>query len=126
MYNLNDSWRIKVEIGIVMLGVRNLAASIAFYRDRLGVAVKNQFEGFAFLDTGAVTLCLSEPLAKASGQIVGATEIVFPVERVRAAYQALQGKGVTFVNEPRNVTGSSWAANFNDPDGHKLSVFGPE
>jgi predicted enzyme related to lactoylglutathione lyase len=61
-----------------------------------------------------------------SPSIVGATEIVFAVDSVRGAYAALQKKGVTFTQEPRNVTGSQWAANFNDPDGHKLSVFGPE
>jgi len=33
---------------------------------------------------------------------------------------------VTFMNEPRPVTGDRWAANFRDPDGHLLSIFGPE
>ena len=27
---------------------------------------------------------------------------------------------------PRNVTGDQWAAKFRDPDGHLLSVYGPE
>ena len=40
--------------------------------------------------------------------------------------EALAARGVEFTHEPRNVTGPLWAANFNDPDGHKLSVFGPE
>ena len=71
-------------------------------------------------------LCLSEPLAKSSRQKIGATEVVFQVENVRAAYQALRDRGVPFFIEPRNVTGSMWAANFTDPDGHKLSIFGPE
>jgi len=114
------------QISIVMLGVRDLAQSTAFYREQLGLPVKGETPGFAFLDAGLVTLCLSEPLARASGQTVGATELVFPVENVRVAYQSLREKGVTFLNEPRNVTGPSWAANFTDPDGHKLSVFGPE
>lgn len=35
-------------------------------------------------------------------------------------------RGVVFLSEPMNVTGDSWAANFRDPDGHLLSVFGPE
>jgi catechol 2,3-dioxygenase-like lactoylglutathione lyase family enzyme len=115
-----------MQIGIVMLGVEDVAASVAFYRDRLGLGVKGQTDGFAFLDGGPVTLCLSSPLARASTQIAGATEIVFPVESVRSAFQALQDKGVAFSNEPRNVTGPNWAANFTDLDGHKLSIFGPE
>jgi catechol 2,3-dioxygenase-like lactoylglutathione lyase family enzyme len=114
------------QIGIVMLGATNNARSVAFYRDKLGLALKGQSEGFAFLDGGCVTLCLSEPLARESHPIAGATEVVFSVEDVRAAYEALAARGVEFTHEPRSVTGQLWAANFNDPDGHKLSVFGPE
>jgi len=34
--------------------------------------------------------------------------------------------GVCFTGELRNVTGARWAANCDDPDGHHLSIFGPE
>ena len=114
------------QIGIVMLGATNTARSIAFYRDKLGLALKGQNEGFAFLDGGAVTLCLSEPLARVIQPITGATEVVFSVEDVRSAHEGLAARGVEFTHEPRNVTGQLWAANFQDPDGHKLSIFGPE
>jgi len=114
------------QIGVVMLGVGELARSVAFYRDTLGLGFKGQSEGFAFLDGGGVMLCLSEPLAKFSSQMVGATEVVFSVEDVRKAHQELVARGVQFTHEPGTVTGPMWAANFQDPDGHKLSVFGPE
>jgi catechol 2,3-dioxygenase-like lactoylglutathione lyase family enzyme len=115
------------QIGIVMLGVQQMEQSMTFYRDKLGLVFKGQNEGFAFLDGGGVTLCLSEPLARASGgQMSGAVEVVFSVEDVRAAHQALAARGVKFTHEPRNVTGPLWAANFDDPDGHHLSIFGPE
>ena len=114
------------QIGVVMLGVADLNRSVAFYRDKLGLSVKQEIPGFVFLDGGGVTLCLSQPLARATGPTAGATEIVFSVEDVRAAYEALRGRGVQFTQEPRNVSGPMWAANFEDPDGHRLSVFGPE
>src|SRR4051812_17180850 len=114
------------QISIVMLGVRDLSTSVPFYRDQLGLTLQNQFPGFAFFSAGAITLCLSEPLAKGKETVAGAAEIVFPVEHVREAFTALHAKGVEFVVQPRIVTGTSWAANFNDPDGHLLSVFGPE
>ena len=114
------------QIGVVMLGATDLARSVAFYRDKLGLVVKGQNEGFVFLDGGSVTLCLTEALARVSTTIPGATEVVFSVENVRAAHQALAARGVEFTIQPRTVTGPLWAANFNDPDGHKLSVFGPE
>ena len=114
------------KIGVIMLGVADVARSVAFYRDKLGLSVKQEIPGFAFLDGGGVTLCLCQPLARSTGRGPGATEVVFSVEDVRAAHEALRAKGVAFTIEPRNVSGPMWAANFEDPDGHNLSVFGPE
>ena len=51
--------------------------------------------------------------------------MVLAVASVRAAYTALKDNGIEFLREPANVTGDSWVANFRDPDGHLLSVFGP-
>ncbi|MGH9774338.1 MAG: VOC family protein [Candidatus Acidiferrales bacterium] len=114
------------KIGVVMLGVSQLALSLAFYRDTLGMKLQNQFEGFAFLEAGGVTLVLSEPLARAIGAAPGSSEIVFSVDGVRESFDALKSRGVAFDIEPRVVSGPMWAANFRDPDGHRLSIFGPE
>ena len=113
------------QVSVVMLGVHDVTRSLAFYRDKLGLKVQREIPGFAFLNAGAVTLCLSEPAAKVRGQVAGAGEIVFSVEDVTAAYQALRGKGVQFTQEPRSVTPTTWVANFDDPDGNHLSIFGP-
>jgi methylmalonyl-CoA/ethylmalonyl-CoA epimerase len=114
------------QIGVIMLGVNDANRAVEFYRDKLGLAVTSAFEGFAFLGTSGATLVLSEALARASGSLVGATEVVFSVPDVRAGYEALRAKGVAFTIEPRQVSGPMWAANFRDPDGHGLSIFGPE
>jgi catechol 2,3-dioxygenase-like lactoylglutathione lyase family enzyme len=108
-----------------MLGVHDVTRSLAFYRDKLGLQVQREIPGFAFLNAGAVTLSLSEHAAKVRGQIAGAGEIAFAVEDVAAAYQALRGKGVQFTHEPRRVSPASQVANFDDPDGNHLSIFGP-
>jgi catechol 2,3-dioxygenase-like lactoylglutathione lyase family enzyme len=112
-------------IAYVMLGVKDVTRSLAFYRDQLGMSIQTQFPGFAFLESGSVALALSEPLAKAQRQGPGAAEVVFAVDGVMESYQALRAAGVQFLNEPRNVTDSRWAADFRDPDGHLLSIFGP-
>jgi catechol 2,3-dioxygenase-like lactoylglutathione lyase family enzyme len=114
------------KIGVVMLGVTDVERSVAFYRDKLGLAVQQEIPGFTFLDGGGVTLALSRPLARAVGKGPGDSEIVFSVDDVRAAYEALRSRGVVFTHEPRVVSGPMWAANFEDPDGHSLSIFGPE
>jgi catechol 2,3-dioxygenase-like lactoylglutathione lyase family enzyme len=112
-------------VSVVMLGVHDVTRSLAFYCDKLGLEVQREIPGFAFLNAGAVTLCLSEPAAKVRGQIAGASEVVFSVEDVAAAYQALRGKGVEFTHEPRIVSPSTRVANFDDPDGNHLSLIGP-
>jgi catechol 2,3-dioxygenase-like lactoylglutathione lyase family enzyme len=113
-------------IGVVMLGVKELARSVPFYSETLGLMLIGQHEGFAFLDGDGVTLVLSEQLGEYGGQIPGATEVVFSVDDVKGAHRALRARGIEFTHEPRTVTGPMWAANFKDPDGHNLSVFGPE
>lgn len=114
------------QVSVVMLGTRDIARAVAFYRDILGLPLQQQFRGFAFFSGGGVTLALSEPLAQATGLLAGATEVVFSVEDVKEAYEALRGRGVKFINEPHVATGPQWVATFEDPDGHKVSVFGPE
>ena len=113
-------------VSMIMLGVRDLEKSVSFYRDRLGIDVRQRIPGFAFLDSGALTIVLSEPLAKNVSPLAGATEVIFSVNDVRASYEALKNQGVEFSQEPRNVSGPMWAANFHDPDGHLLTLFGPE
>jgi catechol 2,3-dioxygenase-like lactoylglutathione lyase family enzyme len=113
-------------VSMIMLGVRDLEKSVSFYRDRLGIDVRQRIPGFAFLDSGALTIVLSEPLAKNVSPLAGATEVIFSVNDVRASYEALKNQGVDFSQEPRNVSGPMWAANFRDPDGHLLTLFGPE
>ena len=114
------------QISNVMLGTTDLTRSLTFYRDTLGLAVQFEMPGFAFLNAGGVTLSLSEAHAKLATPVAGGTEIVFGVADVTAAHAALRARGVEFLNAPRHVTGDQWAANFRDPDGHLLSVFGPE
>ena len=120
-----NSFRLS-RVGTILLGVKEVGRSMAFYRDTLGLPLTAHFETFAFFNAGGVTLALSEGLARAIPQVAGATEVVFAVEGVREAYEALRAKGVAFRIEPRQVAGPNWAANFEDPDGHHLSVFGPE
>jgi catechol 2,3-dioxygenase-like lactoylglutathione lyase family enzyme len=108
----------------LMLGVTDLAASLEFYRDKLGLDLAFESPGFAFVNGSGITLCLNEPMSKLDGELVGATEIVFGVDDVDQAHEALSAIGVEFTHEPRQITPDQWAANFTDPDGHRLSVLG--
>ena len=116
----------KLGLSIVMLGVTDVERSAAFYVEKVGLRATGQIPGFVFLDGGGVSLALSQPLTGASEHLVGALELVFGVDNVRGAYAELRRNGVEFITEPRVIDGTNWAANFLDPDGHVLSIFGPE
>ena len=113
-------------INAVMLGVRDLPHAIAFYKDKLGLEIAMQESALALFKCGSVMLGLSPAHVNFAPQVTGATEVVFAVENVRAAQKSLSAKGVTFINEPRQITPTDWAVHFKDADGHLLSLFGPE
>jgi len=113
-------------IHAIMLGVREMAPALAFYRDTLGLKVKMQEAQIALLEAGPITLGLSPGHIRMAPQVAGATEVVFRVDNVRGVRKALAARGITFLSEPRQATSTDWVAHFKDPDGHLLSIFGPE
>lgn len=114
-----------MRVSHIMLGVSDLDRSLEFYRDKLGFRVQQQLPDFVFLDGGSVTLALSKDIWTHLGKTTGAAQVVLGVNNVKTTYAELRNKGVEFMNEPRDVNGLEWAANFRDPDGHLLSIFGP-
>jgi predicted enzyme related to lactoylglutathione lyase len=114
------------KVSIIVLGVTDVALSAEFYRNNMEVEIQGQTEGLAFVPAGGVTLMLSKDLGNAFRPLAGAMEIAFPVESVTASYTALGERGCAFINRPHQVAPGAWAATFTDPDGHKLTVFGPE
>ncbi|HEY2914649.1 MAG TPA: VOC family protein [Candidatus Angelobacter sp.] len=112
-------------IAAIMLGVRDLPAAMAFYKDKLGLSVIMQEPALALLQCGNVMLGLSLRHASAA-PLVEAVEVSFGVDNLRATHQSLGENGVVFLSEPRQVTPTDWAVHFRDIDGHLLSLFGPE
>jgi catechol 2,3-dioxygenase-like lactoylglutathione lyase family enzyme len=115
----------------VMLGVHDLEASTRFYTETLGLKTRLQSPQIVLLDAGPIILGLSPGHARLapqtnSPQINGATEVAFGVDDIRTAYTGLKDKGVSFLSEPKQATDKEFAAHFRDPDGHLLSIFGPE
>jgi catechol 2,3-dioxygenase-like lactoylglutathione lyase family enzyme len=112
-------------IAAIMLGVRDLAAAIAFYKGKLGLNLIMQEPALALLQCGNVMLGLS-PRHINAAPLAEAVEVSFGVDNLRATHKALGEKGVAFLSEPRQVTPTDWAVHFRDVDGHLLSLFGPE
>jgi catechol 2,3-dioxygenase-like lactoylglutathione lyase family enzyme len=112
-------------IAAIMLGVNDLPAAIAFYKDKLGLKVIMQEQALALLQCGNVMLGLSSRHMNAA-PLAEAVEVSFGVDNLRATHKALREKGVVFLSEPRAVTPTDLAVHFRDVDGHLLSLFGPE
>ncbi len=114
-----------LRVHALMLGVRDLDASVAFYAEKLGLQPCGRFEGFAFFDAHGTMLALSAPLGRSRPPLgPEPVEIVFAVDGVRDAFDRLVARGVTFVNEPHPIDGVNHVANFEDPDGHLFSLYG--
>ncbi len=109
----------------LMLGVRDIEASLAFYTDRLGLKPCGRFEEFAFVEMSGTMIVLSGDLSRARPPAgPEPVEIVLAVDGVRDAYERLRARGVTFLNEPHSIDGTNDGANFEDPDGHLFSLYG--
>ncbi len=113
-------------LSFVMLGAADVDGTASFYRETLGLTMSARFEDFAFFDAGGVTLALSGDLARRTPPSPSETcEFAFGVVSVAAAYQTLRDQ-VAFVNQPHQVNAENWAVSFHDPEGHLLSLYGPQ
>jgi predicted enzyme related to lactoylglutathione lyase len=116
-----------MHIGLVVIGVSDLDRSVEFYRDVAGFDLLGAHGALAFFKAGPIQLMLNADLRRQeSTALGGAMEIVLTVASVAAEHARLVGAGTAFLIEPREVTSGSWAATFADPDGHWLTLFGPQ
>ena len=105
----------------------DLARSIAFYRDTLGLPLMFEVSGMAFFDAGG-TRILVGPMFRKEGPS-GDVPIYFDAgEDWRATEAALQSRGVVFdraADVVQRAEGKEHAFRlFKDPDGNQLAIMG--
>ena len=93
------------------------------------MTVKMEDGGWIELESGATTLALHQTDEKMTGEARPASPIVvFTVEKIQEAYEALKAKGIEFSKEPHEVCSTpdhtGLSADFRDPYGNELSIFG--
>jgi lactoylglutathione lyase len=116
------------QLDYTMVIVSDMARSIEFYRDKLGVPLKFESPDWTEFQTGATTLALhggGVPQAGVQGdqsKIAGTCSIGFNVDDLEKTFQDLQNKGVRFVMPPteRDGFGIKLAVCI-DPDGLPIS-----
>lgn len=124
----------KPKISIITLGVRDLAKSLAFYRDGLGFAAHNHTEGQEHvmfqLEGSWLSLFPRGELAKDAtvaddGQGFSGVTLAHNVgskEEVDAVFSHAVSVGATAVKAPRDVFWGGYSGYFADPDGHLWEV----
>lgn len=125
-----------MRIALMSVHVDDQAEAEAFYCDVLGFQKKQDFPVGAFRwltvvspeDPGGPELLLEpsdNPAARAYKSAIfeqGIAAAAFAVDDVRAEYDRLRARGVTFVMEPTDM-GSTTAAVFDDTCGNLIQIF---
>lgn len=117
------------QLDYAMVVVSDMARSVKFYRDTLGIALKFESPEWTEFLTGTTTLALhgggipqkhSGPPSE--GKPAGACSIGFNVENLDKTYEELKAKGVEFVMPPSEPEGQGIRLAVGlDPDGMHIS-----
>lgn len=124
----------KAHYNYTRLLVKDMAASVRFYRDVLGFALQMGGENDVyceFVNEGHVLSLFSKPLmdeitgapASSESAVPDVILLALAVDNVDAAYAEMTAKGVTFVAPPTDHP--EWGirtAHFRDPDGLLLEI----
>jgi catechol 2,3-dioxygenase-like lactoylglutathione lyase family enzyme len=112
-------------IGQIHLSVSDLARSVAFYRDVLGLTFLFDVpaQGMAFFDCGGVRLYLGAP---ESQEFESHPLLYYTVADVDAAHAAATARGAESISGPHVVHRTDemelWMAFLRDPDGITLGL----
>ena len=115
------------KIDYVMVMVSNMAASVKFYRDALGLPLDFESPGWSQFATGSTTLALHVAVAGAAkpseGSAAGTVRLGFNVDDINRETLTLKERGVRFIQEPtlQPKEGIKLAV-FVDPDGMPMSI----
>jgi catechol 2,3-dioxygenase-like lactoylglutathione lyase family enzyme len=116
-------------IGQLHVTVSDIARSVAFYRDVLGLPLLFEVpgQGMAFFDCQGVRLYLG---TAESPEFESRPLIYFRADSARDAGAELARRGVEFTSEPHVVHRQGdtelWIGFFRDPDGTTLAVMSEE
>jgi methylmalonyl-CoA/ethylmalonyl-CoA epimerase len=111
-------------VGQIAIRARELPASVAFYRDALGLDYLFEAGPLAFLMCGGVRLMLAVPENDEVDH--PSSTVYFRVGDLEAAFRDLSAGGVPFVDEPHLIARlpdhELWMAFFRDPDGNLMGL----
>jgi lactoylglutathione lyase len=112
------------KIDYVMVNVSDMARSVAFYRDQLGIALRFESPGWSEFETGATQLALhgGKPGGSPAAEHAGTASLGFNVDDLDRVVADLEARGVRFVMPPKTQESEGIRlAVCVDPDGLPIS-----
>ncbi len=119
-------------ISIITLGVADLAASVRFYRDGLGLPMREGGDGIAFFETKGTWLALFPREALAADATVPADGTGFrgftlahnvrSREEVDALLQEAEAAGASVIKPAQDTDWGGYSGYFSDLDGYLWEV----
>jgi predicted enzyme related to lactoylglutathione lyase len=109
------------------LTVGDLAASVSFYRDVLGLELLDQAKRRARFATGTVRLALEHDKVAADGRHPRRNTylLVFHTNDIDRTRAALMRRGLTFKNRCVGFSEIGGTIRFEDPSGHRFCLYEP-
>jgi uncharacterized glyoxalase superfamily protein PhnB len=129
-----------VSLGYVILYVKDVSASLAFYEKAFGLSRRffqdDAGKAYGELETGATRLAFSslalakeilkkDPVTASPTSTPLASEIAFVTPEVQAAYVRALTAGATAYAEPRQKPWGQLVAYVRDIDGHMVEICSP-
>ena len=111
-------------ISAVTLAVADMARSVDFYRDKIGLEILHGggTESFTSFKVGDGYLNL---ILDSQGPVTWWGRLIFHVDDVDALYQRLVQAGLSPATEPADASWGERYFHINDPDSHELSFAKP-
>ena len=112
-------------IGQIAITVSDVAVSLPFYRDALGLSfLFSAGPNLAFLDAGGVRLMLSTP--QGAGTVGHNSILYFKVTDIAAVHAAIVARGATSERPPQLAAKMPdhelWTGFLRDPDGNLVGL----
>ncbi len=109
------------KLGLIMVVVKDMARSVAFYRDVLGLQQLFVQDNWSQFDAGNILVGLHpEGDEVKAGPTSGCTFGIY-VQDITLAVAEIKRRGGHFAVEPRNEPFGRWAL-LHDPDGYNIQV----
>ena len=108
------------KIGQIGVPVKDLNRALDFYQEKLGLSLLFNTESMAFFECNQLRLMLTLPEKEEFNHT--SSVIYFQVDNIKATYEDLAGKEVTFIDEPHVVAKmgqtETWMVFFKDTEGN--------